>query len=507
MDRACKALENSDSFKKMYNSVAGCIDACLNREVSRQLLEDFPLDTKSDLILTQAQDGAISLLRKWPDMKYKLHVYLNHQLPSNLRLVAWRLFLENTKIRKEYTDILSTNPRYAISPQDLEISRTCEQLLIHESSFNELKGYVGAFYAMKAVLSYHHARMKTEKKLPSADFMLVIPFVQVSLPNISKREPATSSVAALLVEEYLTFMESRPNFMMHAAQKQSQEGLAAVAVKVGKHLKKEANELVEPIVMTSYENKEKILESDKGQEEAFKKALMELIHPLLRTLFVGYLRMDTLLFCWDQVIIGRDVAEWMSEIVPALIAVFFHILRKQLKNKSTVEEWHKSLKEEGQKLTASQFQYEINRYFIEDLRKILNQEDRAAMPVLDPTYTPYPAWKHWHDDPVPPRIGPVQRRTNRNARQLEREKEAKEKELIEERKRRILEEEKLKEEERFNRELARDRRREEEARIKLEDELEEEKKRRRYIEDELNKLRNELDNSKAARKKVTRNFS
>lgn len=81
----------------MYNGMAGCVDACLNREVSRQLLEDFPLDTKSDLILTQAQDGAISLLRKWPDMKYKLHVYLNHQLPSNLRLVAWRLFLENTK--------------------------------------------------------------------------------------------------------------------------------------------------------------------------------------------------------------------------------------------------------------------------------------------------------------------------------------------------------------------------------------------------------------------------
>lgn len=46
-------------------------------------------------------------------------------------------------VRKEYTDILSTNPRYAISPQDLDISRTCEQLLIHESSFNELKGYVG----------------------------------------------------------------------------------------------------------------------------------------------------------------------------------------------------------------------------------------------------------------------------------------------------------------------------------------------------------------------------
>lgn len=73
---------------------------------------------------------------------------------------------------------------------------------------------------MKAVLSYHHARMKTEKKLPSADFMLAAPFVQVSLPNISKREPATASVAALLVEEYLTFMESRPNFMMHASQKQ-----------------------------------------------------------------------------------------------------------------------------------------------------------------------------------------------------------------------------------------------------------------------------------------------
>lgn len=46
--------------------------------------------------------------------------------------------------------------------------------------------------------------------------------------------------------------------------------------------------------------------------------------------------MDTLLFCWDQVIIGRDVAEWISEIVPALVAVLFYILRSHLKGKSTV---------------------------------------------------------------------------------------------------------------------------------------------------------------------------
>ena len=44
----------------------------------------------------------------------------------------------------------------------------------------------GAFYGMKAVLSYHHALKRTRSKLPLEDFLLVIPFVYVAHNKMSK---------------------------------------------------------------------------------------------------------------------------------------------------------------------------------------------------------------------------------------------------------------------------------------------------------------------------------
>ena len=59
-------------------------------------MEDFPINTKSDLVLECAEDAAKGLLMKWPDLKTKLRVTFNQPLPHGLRNVAWKLFLENT---------------------------------------------------------------------------------------------------------------------------------------------------------------------------------------------------------------------------------------------------------------------------------------------------------------------------------------------------------------------------------------------------------------------------
>lgn len=80
--------------------VSVIMDQSLNEEVSRQLLEESPMDTKSDLIIESAEEGTLSLLKKWPDMKEKLQVCLNQPLPTQLRQVAWRLYLSDTKGRK-----------------------------------------------------------------------------------------------------------------------------------------------------------------------------------------------------------------------------------------------------------------------------------------------------------------------------------------------------------------------------------------------------------------------
>lgn len=76
-------------------------------------------------------------------MKSKLRACFNQPLPGPIRQLAWRLNLENTKVRKIYLDLLATNPRAAISPIDLEISQKCEYLLKAEPTFEELKGSIG----------------------------------------------------------------------------------------------------------------------------------------------------------------------------------------------------------------------------------------------------------------------------------------------------------------------------------------------------------------------------
>ncbi|KAL8614022.1 hypothetical protein ACOMHN_023257 [Nucella lapillus] len=214
MQRATKAIEGGAAFQSMFGKVSMLMDQHMNEDVSRQLMEDSPMDTKTDLVIEGAEEGVVSLLKKWPEMKSKLHVSLNQPLALPIRQLSWRLFLSNPKARKNYMSLLNGNPRSAISPLDLEISQKCEQLLVSEPTFAELKGSVGAFYGMKAVLSYHHAMQRTNNRLRDADYMLVVPFVMVSNPHLSRREPASGTIVALMVEEYLTYMDTRPGFML-----------------------------------------------------------------------------------------------------------------------------------------------------------------------------------------------------------------------------------------------------------------------------------------------------
>jgi hypothetical protein len=86
----------------LCNGVSNVLDHQLNGEVARQLLEEFPVNTKSDMVIEAAKDGVVSILRKWPDFKYKLHACLNQPLPNKLREIAWKLFLDNPK--GTYTD-------------------------------------------------------------------------------------------------------------------------------------------------------------------------------------------------------------------------------------------------------------------------------------------------------------------------------------------------------------------------------------------------------------------
>ncbi|KAK3591534.1 hypothetical protein CHS0354_031646 [Potamilus streckersoni] len=97
IQRATKAIDGGTAYSSLYKKVSLILDQNMNEDVSRALLEDAPFGTKSDLIVERAEEGSLSLLKKWPDMKAKLYHCLNQPLTVQIRQLAWKLYLSNTK--------------------------------------------------------------------------------------------------------------------------------------------------------------------------------------------------------------------------------------------------------------------------------------------------------------------------------------------------------------------------------------------------------------------------
>lgn len=496
MQRATKAIEGGTSYTNLYKKVSVCLDRNLNEEVSRQLLEEQPIGTKSDLIIDFAEDGALSLLKKWPEMKSKLCFCLNQSLPFKVRQLAWRLFLTNTRVRKQYVDLLSADPRKAISQYDYEIDQNCQQLLNSEKTFVDLRGSQGVFYAMKAVLSYYHATMKTKSRLRDVDHMLVVPFVTVSAPNIPRNEPPNSRVIALLVEEFLTFQDSRPGFVKDSGSESHEEEMRGFIDKVAKLVQKHYPETHKIISEKCVSSKDKIITTEVGSYAAFKDGLTILIRPLIRAMFVGYLKMDTLLYVWDQYIIGLDTPGFNTEWLADVTAITLGLLKDKFKECATSVAMESTLKNEAPKLTMPQFQYEIKKNHYPELYAMLQKDFKSAMPVLDPTQAVHPPWRNWYSDVIPPYTQVQDRRTAREERDAERERFSQQKRDLElEKKRQEEELKKGQEKDIYN--LARaERERAEREKMTLEDQLAEERRKRIEAEqrakEEIERLKLEM---------------
>ena len=93
----CVIFISGIAHHALQAKVSSLLNRHLNSDVARQLMEDFPVTTKTDVILDNAQEGIIGLLKKWPDMISKLHTCYNQPLPPKLRLSIWKLYLKNDK--------------------------------------------------------------------------------------------------------------------------------------------------------------------------------------------------------------------------------------------------------------------------------------------------------------------------------------------------------------------------------------------------------------------------
>ena len=233
-------------YENFSKRLSETLDKSVNNDVSRSLLKDNPLETKSDLILNEVCEGIVALLRKWPDQKYKLHAFINQPLPPPIRFVAWHLFLNNNNRsslfssllfspfvvlvdRQKFLSDLSSNPRQVLSPQDGEIQRQCDVLLRRLPVDYQFVDSRGNQSAMKAILSYHHSLFNNQRDLADAEFFYAIPIVLSHHPPLAKslfsslfslslsilsfsirtEKPYEKSLA-FLIEMYRTFLDTLP---------------------------------------------------------------------------------------------------------------------------------------------------------------------------------------------------------------------------------------------------------------------------------------------------------
>ena len=98
MERAARSLASADGghvYENLQSKLSYLLDQSVNNRVAKKMLEDYPMDTKTDLVLDTTSEGIVTLLRKHPDQKHKLRVFFNQVIPQPIRFMAWQLFFAN----------------------------------------------------------------------------------------------------------------------------------------------------------------------------------------------------------------------------------------------------------------------------------------------------------------------------------------------------------------------------------------------------------------------------
>ncbi|XP_069470036.1 uncharacterized protein [Ambystoma mexicanum] len=377
LERAARAIRGGDLHNALMTQISTCLEGQLYSQVAREMQDGNLTKSKSDLVLGHLRDGVVNLLEKRPDLKGKLHALFNQPLPTTLRGRAWRLYLSNTKVRMEYVSQASANK--AQSSLDRDISLQCLALISAEETLQHLKDNKVALRAMRNVLSYSHKVQKLSASLPDAEVLLVVPLVQAVIDTAS---PITSAdtVSALLVEEYFTFLDLRPPFL-----RVSSEQLPTAAYSIYEDLALLINQTDQELAATirGIYSEQNLPPGDQQPEESLKRGVQSLLEPVIQCLFTGFLQMKTLLYVWDQYILGLDQPTY--NCLPAFSLAFILLLRDPLKDCHSPGEAEAVLKTQGPMLSIQEFQAVINKHFFRELYSTLNKEDTNPLVIHDPT--------------------------------------------------------------------------------------------------------------------------
>lgn len=101
LERAARSLASSDGgkvYENLQSKLSYLLDQTVNNQVAKKLLEENPLETKTDLVLDTTSEGITTLLSRNPSQKYKLRVFLNQVIPQPIRFNNKFIFVINSFI-------------------------------------------------------------------------------------------------------------------------------------------------------------------------------------------------------------------------------------------------------------------------------------------------------------------------------------------------------------------------------------------------------------------------
>ncbi|UJR13258.1 hypothetical protein I4U23_000279 [Adineta vaga] len=426
LERAARSLKASSGGPTPYDNlnkrVSDFLDKGVNNDVSRSLIKDDPMETKTDIILDKVCEGIVGLLRKWPDQKYKLHAFVNQSLPQPLRFVGWHLYLTNTNHRQKFINDLANNPRSVLSSMDSDIQRNCDSLVPTLPSANDMSDSKGNMSAMKAILSYHHSMLSNNRDLSDSEYYYSVPIVLSHNPPLSRTEKPYEKSLSILIEMYRTFLDTMPPILRAAYLNNSTQELDPWFVKVDQNLRDIDRPLYNHIRST-------INPSDTHTSGAVDQNVLSFLRKCCYTwfkyMFVGCLTTDPLLFVWDQYLITSDVPKFYDELIPAIAASMIITLRDFLLKCRSSSDLEVVLQRRTNIIITRQLQSVIVRFFLPDFKNRISKSSFG--PVIDPTEGRQ--WTGFNRDHVPQVANrPEQRFTDRerNEQTLQLEKRLRE---------------------------------------------------------------------------------
>ncbi|XP_076823197.1 uncharacterized protein LOC143469400 [Clavelina lepadiformis] len=392
--KAVDAMKGETSYKDILAKISASLDGQLRHEL--QGSSHCQPNAKSELLAEKFQFAIEAILSKSPHTKAQLSQCANKSLDANLRYTLWKAKLENPQVRQSYLKLVENSPKKLVSKFDLEISQKCQSLLRDDDSLKPLQVLKPSSSVLRHVLSYHHAQSMSKSSLTDVEYLLAVPLVYCTLAkfssgkNLKKPETLTRAAMATLIEQFELFWEKRPDFAKSPEPGRSMNAFAMEAI--------EALKEMDTNLMTSIS--EVYGKTFKVTENVAVRAIAILFQPLLRTFFVGYLPLVTVMFIWDQIIVGYDVKEYNP--LPVVCAVLLYLARESIEECSSWRALENNFKSclKTQDLAPVRGTLAQNN-FDTKLEDVLDRENSLHRHYPVPTATALkslPAWRCWYSD-------------------------------------------------------------------------------------------------------------